>query len=94
MEVSRPRFEMSEARDSLTHARVLIHAANTDEVEKVALPGLEKAEKGHQAGEAALGEWSFRRKGLGVSLFFILFLALVIYLKIRQIEARQHQVTS
>ena len=94
MEVSRPRFEMSEARDSLTHARVLIHAANTDEVEKVALPGLEKAEKGHQAGEAALGEWSFRRKGLGVSLFFILFLALVIYLKIRQIEARQDQVTS
>ncbi len=94
MEVSRPRFEMSEARDSLTHARVLIHAFNTDEVEKVALPGLEIAEKGHRAGEAALGEWSFRRKGLGVSLFFILFMALLIYLKIRQIEARQRQVTS
>ena len=91
MDVSRPKFEMTEAKDSLTHARVLIHAFNTDEVQKVTEPGLEKADKGHQAGENALSEWSFRRKGLGVSLFFILFLALLILLKIRQIEGKQSE---
>jgi predicted CXXCH cytochrome family protein len=94
MEVSRPKFEMTEARDALTHARVLIHAFSIEEVEKVITPGLEAADKGHKAGEGALSEWGFRRKGLGVSLFFILFLALLIYLKIRQIERREQQVPS
>jgi predicted CXXCH cytochrome family protein len=86
MDVSRPKFELSGARDSLTQARVLIHGISYDEVEKAIAPGLEIADKGHAAGEEALGEWRFRRKGLGVSLFFVLFLAAVIYLKIRRIE--------
>jgi hypothetical protein len=47
------------------------------------------AGKGHQAGLDALAELSFRRKGLAVSLIFILFLALLVYLKIRQLETRQ-----
>jgi hypothetical protein len=49
---------------------------------------LEVAAKGYQAGLAALGEWRFRRQGLAISLVFILFLALLVYLKIRQIEGR------
>jgi predicted CXXCH cytochrome family protein len=88
MEVSRPKFELSEAKDSLTNARVLIHAFSTDEVEKVIRPGLEVAKKSYQAGEQALAELGFRRKGLAVSLFFILFLAALVYLKIREIEGR------
>lgn len=88
MDVSRPKFELSGVKDSLTQSRVLIHAFATDEVAKAIAPGLELADKDHKAGEDALSEWGFRRKGLGVSLFFILFLAAVIYLKIRRIEAR------
>src|SRR5262249_8308830 len=86
MDVSRPKFELSGAKDSLTQARVLIHGISIEEVEKAIGPGLEIADKGYAAGEEALGEWRFRRKGLGVSLFFVLFLAAVIYLKIRRIE--------
>lgn len=89
MEVSKPKFELKGATDALTHARVLIHSSSTAEVEKVIGPGLEVANKGHQAGESALAELSFRRKGLAVSLVFILFLAALVYLKIRQIEGRQ-----
>jgi len=48
--------------------------------------------QGYQAGMAALGEWKFRREGLAVSLVFILFLAFLVYLKIRQIESRQPAV--
>jgi predicted CXXCH cytochrome family protein len=89
MEVSKPKFELKGATDALTHARVLIHSSSTGEVDKVVGPGLEVAGKGYQAGLDALAELSFRRKGLAVSLVFILFLALLVYLKIRQIESRQ-----
>lgn len=89
MEVSRPKFELREALDSLTHARVLIHTSSTTEVDKVVGPGLEVSRKGYQAGLAALAELSFRRKGLVVSLFFILILAALVYLKVRDIESRE-----
>ena len=89
MEVSKPKFDLKGATDALTHARVLIHSSSTTEVDKVVAPGLEVAGKGYQAGLDALAELSFRRKGLAVSLVFILFLALLVYLKIRQIETRQ-----
>jgi predicted CXXCH cytochrome family protein len=89
MEVSKPKFELKGATDALTHARVLIHSSSTGEVEKVVAPGLEVSNKGYQAGLGALAEWRFRREGLAVSLVFILFLALLVYLKVRQIERRQ-----
>jgi predicted CXXCH cytochrome family protein len=89
MEVSKPKFELKGATDALTHARVLIHSSSTSEVDKVIEPGMDAANKGYQAGVGALAELSFRRKGLAVSLVFILFLAALVYLKIRQIEARQ-----
>ena len=89
MEVSRPKFELKDATDALTHARVLIHSSSADEVEKVIGPGLQVSAKGYEAGVAALAERRFRREGLAVSLVFILFLAGLVYLKIRQIEGRQ-----
>ena len=89
MEVSKPRFELKGATDALTHVRVLIHSSSAGEVEKVAVPGLQVATRGYEAGVAALVELSFRRKGLAVSLVFILFLAGLVYLKVRQIERRQ-----
>jgi predicted CXXCH cytochrome family protein len=89
MEVSRPKFEMKEATDALTHVRVLIHSLSPAEVDKVAAPGLAASARGYQAGLDALAERSVRRKGLAVSLVFILFLAVLVYLKVRQIESRQ-----
>ena len=89
MDVSRPRFNLNEAKDGLTHARVLVHAASIEQVDSVVQPALAIADKSRQAGDDALSELVFRRKGLGVSLFFILFLAALIYLKIRQVDSRQ-----
>ena len=89
MEVSRPKFELKGATDALTHARVLIHSSSTDEVEKVIGPGMQISAQGYQAGVGALAERRFRRQGLAISLVFILFLAGLVYLKIRQIESRQ-----
>lgn len=89
MEVSKPKFELKGAIDALTHARVLIHSSSTSEVDMVIAPGLEVSAKGYEAGIGALAERRFRREGLAVSLVFILFLAGLVYLKLRQIEARQ-----
>lgn len=89
MEVSKPKFELREATDAVTHSRVLIHSSSPAEVNKVADPGLDIAAKAYRAGEAALGELRYRRKGLIVSLVFILFLAFLVYLKVKQIESRQ-----
>lgn len=89
MEVSRPEFELREAVDGVTHARVLIHTSSTAEVNKVVAPAISVAAKAYQAGKDALAELNFRRKGLVVSLFFILFLAVLVYLKLREIESRQ-----
>jgi predicted CXXCH cytochrome family protein len=91
MEVSRPKFEMKEATDALTHARVLIHSSSTAEVDKVVAPGLAASAKGFQAGVGALAERRFRRQGLVVSLVFILFLASLVYLKVWEIERRQDE---
>jgi len=56
------------------------------ELENVIRPGLEVAQRGYHAGERALAELNYRRKGLAVSLLFILFLAFLLYLKVREIE--------
>ena len=88
MEVSKPQFELKDATDGLTQARVLIHTASADQVEGAIKPGMEVSTKAYQAGESAFAELGFRRKGLVVSLFFILFLAGLVYLKVRQIEKK------
>jgi hypothetical protein len=89
MEVSKPRFELNEAKDALTQARVMVHTFSTDELDKVINPGLDISTKGYNAGRAALDELSFRRKGLAGSLFFILLFAALIYLKVREVEKKQ-----
>jgi hypothetical protein len=94
MEVSRPKFELREAIDGVTNARVLIHTSLPSEVDKVIGPGLAVAAKTQKAGADALAELNFRRKGLVVSLVFILFLAGLVYLKLRQIESRQQALDS
>lgn len=88
MEVSKPKFELSGAADALTQARVLVHTASADEVENALKPGMDVAARSFQAGEAAFAELNFRRKGLAASLVFILLLAALVYLKVRQIEGK------
>lgn len=86
MEVSRPKFELNAARDNLTHARVLIHNVTSPEIDTTVEAGMHIAMNATQAGYAALNELQFRRKGLAVSLGVILFVCVMLYLKIRQLD--------
>jgi predicted CXXCH cytochrome family protein len=89
MEVSRPQFDLREAGNKLIDARVVIHSFAPGQVDTVVKPGLEVAQKAHQAGLLALSDFQFRRKGLAVSLLFIAIAVAAIFLKLRQIERRQ-----
>jgi cytochrome c3-like protein len=86
MEVSQARLDQDQARDALTKARVTIHSFKTELVDGDIQDGLKIAGKELQAGQAALAERDYRRKGLGFALVFILLTVLGLFLYIRQIE--------
>jgi cytochrome c3-like protein len=86
MEVSQARLEQDQARDALTKARVTIHAFNLSTLQEGAAAGLKITDKTYQAGVSALAERDYRRKGLGVSLFFIVLVLAALGFYIRSIE--------
>jgi len=87
MEVSQARLDQDLARDALTKARVTIHSFKTELVEQEDIQeGLQLAARNLQAGQAALAERDYRRKGLGLALVFILMTVVGLFLYIRQIE--------
>ncbi len=80
------------AVDAQIGLEVLVHGFDTGDgsafVEKHA-EGLESARAALTAGRDALDELAFRRRGLGVSLIFILAVAVGLALKIREISRRE-----
>jgi hypothetical protein len=86
MEVSQARLDEDQARDALTKARVTIHSFRKDLVDHDLQEGLSIAAKNLQAGQSALAERDYRRKGLGFALVFILISVVGLFFYIRQIE--------
>ena len=88
MEVSSAKIELAGAHEALIKARVNVHTFRAEEVQKLTDQGVGIAQEAYQAGVGALQERDFRRKGLGVSLIFIVLAIGGLYWKIRQIETR------
>ena len=86
MEVTEARLGQDQARDSLTKARVTIHSFQKGLVAEDIQAGLKIAAKNLQAGQGALAERDYRRKGLGLALVFILLTVVGLFLYIRQLE--------
>ena len=76
-----------EIQDHLRQLRSRIHTFERSEFDEVETPGRAAVEKGRQLIVEAEAEYRFRRRGLFVSLGFMILLALAIYLKIRQVES-------
>lgn len=87
MEVSEARLAQSQARDSLTKARVTIHSFRKDLVDQDIQAGLDIAAKNLQAGQKAMAERNHRRVGLGMSLVAIGVMVVGLHLYIRKIES-------
>ncbi len=88
MEVSSAKLELGDANEDLIKARVNVHAFRADAVGKLTDQGVGISQKAEQAGVAALKERDQRRKGLGLSVIFIVAAIAGLYLKIREIESR------
>ena len=88
IEVSAEELKLADARNHLTLARTEMHTFNPAAVDPVIQSGLAIVSQVDNAGDRAIGELSFRRRGLALSLGAILFFVAALWLKIRQIEKR------
>ncbi|MGZ4816074.1 MAG: cytochrome c3 family protein [Terriglobales bacterium] len=88
MEVSQPKQQMAQARDALLKARVTVHSFIDSEVKHDTDPGLVVAKQTYADGIKAIGEWKYRRMGLGLSLFTIALTLVGLGLYIRTLEKK------
>jgi cytochrome b6 len=89
MEVGEARVIQANAQEQLIKARVEVHAFSAARVEETTENGLEFSRQAHQAGQEALAELAFRRKGLALSLVIIVLVVLSLWLVIRRLERRK-----
>jgi predicted CXXCH cytochrome family protein len=89
MDVSESDLEITEARTQLIIARAATHAASVAATDPPVRTGVAAAGRARAVGQAALAELAFRRRGLGVALAVIGFVALTLWLKLRELEPRR-----
>jgi len=89
MEISQAKLEQSEARDALTKARVTIHSFQLDRLNQDVNAGLKVAQKTFLAGQQALEERDFRRKGLALAIVTIVLVLAGLRMLILQLESRK-----
>jgi predicted CXXCH cytochrome family protein len=78
---------VGELGDILRQSRSLIHAFDRGEFVALEARGRKQIEAGHTLVTEAEGEYRFRRNGLLVAVGIMVFLAVVIYLKIREVDS-------
>ena len=88
IEVRTEDLALGEARSRVTLARTEMHAFDPARLEPVIAEGLRIVASVDTAGERAVGELRFRRRGLALSLGAILLVIVALAMKIRQIDRR------
>jgi predicted CXXCH cytochrome family protein len=88
VDVSNPMFKLREANTLLIMVRNLTHSLDIPAIEEKIQEGEKVILEVQEAGQAALKEATFRRRGLIISTFFVFLLAIALYLKIRLIEKK------
>ena len=86
MDVGDARIDLDEATSQLIRARAVTHSVNPLDVRRVTAAGLTAAGRARAVGEAALAEVGFRRRGLGVSVAVIAFVAVLLWLKLQELK--------
>ena len=86
MEVSDAKFDLDEAKNSLTKSRAYVHTFSKDKVEEITKDGISLSVKAREKGVKAIDEFKFRHRGFAAAIVIILLLAAALYLKIRRME--------
>jgi predicted CXXCH cytochrome family protein len=85
VEVSEPKFMLTEANSTLIFVRNLTHSFSVSEIEEKIGEGEKVIAEVIKAGEDALSEAKFRKTGLIIATIFIFLLSIALFLKIKQI---------
>jgi predicted CXXCH cytochrome family protein len=88
MDVSETELDLNEARTQLIIARAATHAVRSDVIDPPVQAGVAAAGRARAAGEAAIAELAFRRRGMTAALVVIGIVAALLWLKLRELESR------
>ncbi len=91
MDVEDARFKFKDLNQALIQARTLTHTLDPRQVEEKVKPALKLADDITANARSAIHEYYYRRRGLLIATLFITLLAVALYLKIREIERKQHE---
>ena len=69
----------------------MVHSFNEEKFREVVSKGITTANVVSNEANAAIEEYYFRRKGMGISTFIMTILGISLYLTIRRIERRQSE---
>jgi predicted CXXCH cytochrome family protein len=86
MEISEAKFKLRDVRQSRLETRTVVHAFNEGRFREVAGKGLAGSATVTEEAKAAIGEYYFRRWGLGIATLIISVLAVALYVYIRRLE--------
>lgn len=86
MDVSEARFRLTDVRDRITMARVVVHRFSEEDFGQVVGEGEKILAEIREEGSAALDEWQFRRKGLALSLVLILIVIALLARQVRRLD--------
>jgi hypothetical protein len=90
MDVGEVQFELkSSGTNAALDARALLHTFDPQQVVTRSQEARDVAAAALAAGQSALDELQFRRKGLAVSLVLIVLVLVGLYLKIREVDRRR-----
>lgn len=88
VEVSEQRFRLKEINTTLVMIRDLTHSLSLDSIDEKAREADEGITGIIKEGKEALREASLRRTGLVIATFFVIILAIALFLKIRQMKGK------
>lgn len=89
MEVSEAKFRLRDAHQARLQSRTAIHSFNEAKFREVITPGMTAASFVNAEGRQAIGEYHFRRWGLGIATLIISVVGVSLYVLIRRIERTQ-----
>jgi hypothetical protein len=88
MEMSAQEIALGTARSQLTLMRTELHTSDASRLMPIADEGLKIVNEVQQAGDSAMAELAYRRRGLAISLAAILLVVVALGFKIRQVDRR------
>ena len=91
MEIGEAKFKLRDIRQARLETRTMVHAFNEERFREVVVKGLTTATVVSDEAQNAIGEYVFRRIGLGAATLSITVLVVALYMYIRRLERRQRE---